>query len=122
MAGRARAAKYPLTLSSLAQTGGTIRIDTGDGYGSPSMLYNGATYAGEVVIDGGTNVALALFDFSNVYLTNVTVSVIGNLGLVLASRGNMFLSDNMHLDGSGGSTAVNVPGGPGGEGLSLIHI
>jgi hypothetical protein len=102
---------------SLTVTGGTWFIDTKDGATAPEMKTNGVLAAnGQIVTNQSGKVVMALFCFADLSVSNpVSCTVTGNLGLVLASTGNMTIANTINLSGTSGNSTTNGFGGPGGE-------
>lgn len=111
-------AEFSTQAASLEVSSGTIAIDTKDGTNAPTMTVGATVYTGEIVTNENNVVSLALFNFGSVNISSTAVvTVQGNLGLVLASQGDMTLARDIALNG-GNATVQNTTGagGPGGEG------
>lgn len=108
---------YPSVDTSLVLTGGTVVVDTKDGSNAPTWTYNGAlAYTGRIVTNQSGKVVLALFDFGGLVISSgVSCTVTGNLGLVIASTGDLTFASTLDLSGTGGSSALAGQGGPGAE-------
>jgi hypothetical protein len=113
-------ASYAMLADALTITGGTLRIDTGNGTNLGPVMTTalaGVTnsYRGQVVPSQKSNVWFALFNFGNLAISNaVSCTVTGNLGLALAATGSMTIACTFDLSGIG--AVVNVGGGLGGPG------
>lgn len=116
-------ADYPLCAATLNVTSGSILIDTKDGVEPPILVIGSVTNTGRIVTNQSGNVVLGLLNFNRVSIASgVTVTVTGNLGLVIGSmRGFEFYGV---ISGAGGTGSVGTAssrpaggrGGAGGEG------
>jgi hypothetical protein len=116
-------ARYPRLADNLVVTSGTVAIDTGDGTNrGPSLVANGQTYRGQVVPNQRSNVWVSLFNFGALSLGNVSCIVTGNLGLVLASQGDMAIGTTVDVSGvDGGSSGAGGPGADNGIRLASTN-
>lgn len=115
-------ADYPLCAATLNVGGGSILIDTKDGTEPPILVAGSVTNTGRVVTNQSGNIVLGMLNYNRVNISSgVTVTVTGNLGVVIGSMRGFDFYGVISVAGGTGSiaTASSRPpggrGGPGGE-------
>jgi len=110
------------TLGSLGAGITSITFDTGSG-GNAMVATNGIPMGvGVDVLNESGDVMLALYNFDDVNIgAGVTITVTGNLGLVIGSTGDISIASDIDVSGTDATVSVwpaNEPGegGPGAEG------
>ena len=104
------------TIGDLTVTNGTIVFDTD----ARTVTTNGTQMGtlGEFVQSASGDVELTLFNFDDVSIgTGVSITVTGNLGLVIGSTNDITLASDIGVSGSdavGGAIGIGGPGAEGG--------